>query len=66
MPYFIAEGTIVLKFFSSLREMIEFHKKMPAMERHFSKLYDRPGKRYAWGCLVQWDYDDPDNWYEWR
>ncbi len=64
--YFIGLGTGIVKCFKTLDDMISFHKNMPSVDRHFCKLYDGVLKRYAWGCIVQYGYDDPENWYIWR
>lgn len=38
--YFIGQGTGIVSKFDTLEEMLEYHKHMPDLDRHFCKLYD--------------------------
>ncbi len=62
LPYFIGQGTGIVKQFGSLEEMFSFHKNMPALDRHFCKLYDCIRNVLADGWDIQYDYSDPTKW----
>lgn len=47
--YFIGQGTSITAQFDTLEEMVAYHAGMPALERHFCKLYDRRAHKYAPG-----------------
>lgn len=65
MDYFIGQGTGVIEKFNTLEEMIEYHKNMDSLKRHFCKLYDRVKNRIADGWNIYNDYDNEDKWRKW-
>lgn len=65
--YFIGQGTSITAQFDTLEEMVAYHAGMPALERHFCKLYDRRAHKYAPGWAVTWSwYDKRDPWQDWN
>ena len=50
--YFIGQGTGIIAEFDTLDEMLEYHSKMPPLDRHFCKLYDRTRMRLTDGYSV--------------
>lgn len=54
-PYFIGQGTSIVKSFDTLEEMLDFHSKMSDLDRHFCKLYDRNKKQIADGNDIIFD-----------
>lgn len=65
LPYFIGEGTGIVKEFNTLEEMLEFHSTMNSLDRHFCKLYDCINHRLADGWEVWHHPDDESVWRAW-
>jgi hypothetical protein len=64
--YFIGHGTGIIKKFDTLEEMLDFHKNMNSLDRHFCKLYDRVKHRIIDGWEVQLsNYSDDSKWRKW-
>ena len=61
--YFIGQGTHISAQFDTLEEMLSYHAKMPDLDRHFCKLYDRISHRIASGHDIGWPGRDP--WRNW-
>ncbi len=59
--YFIGQGTGIVATFDTKEEMLAFHKAMPAIDRHFCKLYDTKNKKMADGWAIQYG-DRPECW----
>ncbi len=64
-PYFIGQGTRVVKSFDTLEEMFAYHKTMDDENRHFCKLYDSKSNRVVDGWNIQYDYSDDTKWEKW-
>ena len=62
MNYYIGQGTSIVKEFETFEEMIEFHKNMNSMDRHFSRLYDCIKRRSVPGWKAQYNYFDESMW----
>ena len=67
--YFIGQGTRIVKVFDTLEEMLEFHRNMDPLDKHFCKLYDGVLHRRAEGWNVwhngyenesAWIYDEAE------
>lgn len=65
-PYFIGQGTGIVKKFDTFADMCDYHRAMPALDRHFCKLYDHPQKRLAEGWAVFDNYENPKVWRKWE
>ncbi len=64
-PYFIGQGTGIVKEFDTLEEMTTFHMGMDSLNRHFCKLYDGVKHRIADGWEVYKKYSDDSKWRKW-
>lgn len=61
-PYFIGQGTGIVKDFDTLEEMLEYHSKMEDLDKHFCKLYDREHNKMADGNDILFNR----GWREWE
>ena len=61
-PYFIGQGTGIVKDFDTLEEMLEYHSKMEDLDKHFCKLYDREHNKMADGNDILFNR----GWKEWE
>ncbi len=65
MDYFITKGRFLIAEFSTLKEMVSYHKKMPRKLKGEVRLNDlsNPVPRYAEGLEIAYGYDDPSVWH---
>lgn len=66
--YFIGQGTSIVAQFDTLFEMLAYHKTMPALDRHFCKLYDGIKYKIADGYDIVWSKNNAstDPWRKWK
>lgn len=65
LPFFIGQGTGIVKEFESKEAMLEFHSSMNIIDRHFCKLYDTISHRLADGWAIMHSSDDKSAWRAW-
>jgi hypothetical protein len=61
-PYFIGQGTGIVKDFDTLEEMLDYHSKMEDLDKHFCKLYDREHNKIADGNDILFNL----GWRDWN